>query len=88
MGLSGGYNEPLPDEVGISVIKHAFSKGITFFDTADVYGAANANEILVGKVTKDLLTHLLVYTLHTITNLIFNSYILLHATEKCTVVLC
>lgn len=50
MGLTGAYNEPLSDEVGISVIKHAFTKGITFFDTADVYGANHANEILVGKV--------------------------------------
>ncbi|XP_028754616.1 probable aldo-keto reductase 1 [Neltuma alba] len=53
MGLSGSYNEPLPDAVGISVIKHAFAQGITFFDTADVYGA-NANEILVGKALKEL----------------------------------
>lgn len=49
MGLSGGYNDPLPEEDGISIIKYAFNKGITFFDTADVYGAG-ANEILVGKV--------------------------------------
>ena len=48
-GLTGGYSDPLSDEEGISVIKHAFGKGITFFDTADVYGA-NANEIMVGKV--------------------------------------
>jgi aryl-alcohol dehydrogenase-like predicted oxidoreductase len=38
MGLSGIYNAPLPEEVGISIIKEAYSKGITFFDTADVYG--------------------------------------------------
>ncbi|KAF5454659.1 hypothetical protein F2P56_024307 [Juglans regia] len=49
MGLSGIYNDPVPEEVGISIIKYAFTKGITFFDTADVYGA-NANEVLVGKV--------------------------------------
>jgi len=30
-------------------LKDAFEKRITFFDTADVYGA-NANEVLVGKV--------------------------------------
>ncbi|KAF7817838.1 putative aldo-keto reductase 1 [Senna tora] len=39
------YNDPLPVEVGISITKHAFSKGITFFDSADAY----AEEILVGK---------------------------------------
>ncbi|KAF8392319.1 hypothetical protein HHK36_022661 [Tetracentron sinense] len=49
MGLSGVYNAPLSDEVGISIIKDAFNKGITFFDTADAYGA-NANEVMVGKV--------------------------------------
>lgn len=48
MGLTGAYNSPLSDEDGISIIKHAFNKGITFFDTADVYGG-NANEVLVGK---------------------------------------
>ena len=41
MGLPGGYSDPFPEEVGISIIKHAFNQGITFFDTSD---------ILVGKV--------------------------------------
>ena len=49
MGLSGSYNSPLSDEDGILVIKYAFSKGITFFDTADAYGP-HSNEILLGKV--------------------------------------
>ncbi|XP_061340392.1 probable aldo-keto reductase 1 isoform X2 [Gastrolobium bilobum] len=53
MGLTGVYNAPVTEEVGISLIKHAFSKGITFFDTADFYGA-HANEVLVGKALKDL----------------------------------
>lgn len=54
MTLSGAYNDPLPQEDAITVIKHAFTKGITFFDTADVYGANNANEILLAKVTISL----------------------------------
>ncbi|XP_061340515.1 probable aldo-keto reductase 1 isoform X2 [Gastrolobium bilobum] len=54
MGLSGAYNDPLPEEDGISVIKYAFSKGITFFDTADIYGTGGANEVLVGKTLKQL----------------------------------
>ncbi|KAG6703113.1 hypothetical protein I3842_07G067500 [Carya illinoinensis] len=53
MGLSGAYNSPLSDEDGISVIKYAFSKGITFFDTADIYGP-HTNEILLGKALKQL----------------------------------
>ncbi|KAK7285123.1 hypothetical protein RJT34_19883 [Clitoria ternatea] len=50
MNLSGAYNKAIPQEEGISIIKHAFSKGITFFDTSDIYGENHANEHLVGKV--------------------------------------
>ncbi|XP_043697787.1 probable aldo-keto reductase 1 [Telopea speciosissima] len=53
MGLTGIYNAPVSEDVGISIIKEAFSKGITFFDTADVYGV-HANEVLVGKALKQL----------------------------------
>ncbi|KAL4302095.1 hypothetical protein GQ457_10G013800 [Hibiscus cannabinus] len=53
MGLSGSYNDPVSDEVGISIIKHAFERGITFFDTADMYGQTK-NEVLVGKALKHL----------------------------------
>ncbi|KAK8589444.1 hypothetical protein V6N12_023840 [Hibiscus sabdariffa] len=53
MGLSWMYNDPVPDDVGISIIKHALHRGITFFDTSDVYGP-KTNEILVGKALKQL----------------------------------
>ncbi|KAM4108654.1 hypothetical protein ACB094_03G061200 [Castanea mollissima] len=53
MTLSGMYNSPLPEEDGIAVIKYAFSKGITFFDTSDFYGP-HTNEILLGKALKQL----------------------------------
>lgn len=56
MGLSGVYNSPLPEQDGISVIKYAFNKGITFFDTSDVYGP-HVNEILVGKVCSCLILY-------------------------------
>jgi len=49
MGVTGVYNSPLSEEDGITIIKDAYRKGVTFCDTADVYGT-NANEILVGKV--------------------------------------
>lgn len=49
MGLTGVYNDPVPEEDGIKIIKYAFNRGITFFDTSDVYGP-HTNEILVGKV--------------------------------------
>ncbi|XP_058213340.1 perakine reductase-like [Rhododendron vialii] len=54
MGLTGSYNSPVPEEDGIAILKHAFSKGITFFDTSDIYGADHANEKLVGKALKQL----------------------------------
>ena len=49
MGLTGSYNSPVEDDAGIAVITHAFRRGVTFFDTSDVYGP-HANEILLGKV--------------------------------------
>ncbi|KAA8537003.1 hypothetical protein F0562_029481 [Nyssa sinensis] len=54
MELTGGLSSAVPEEVGISIIKDAFNKGITFFDTADIYGVDHANEILVGKALKQL----------------------------------
>ncbi|KAF3320230.1 putative aldo-keto reductase 1 [Carex littledalei] len=53
MGLSYAYNSPVSDDDCISIIKHAFDSGITFFDTSDVYGP-HTNEILVGKALKHL----------------------------------
>ncbi|XP_050383774.1 probable aldo-keto reductase 1 [Argentina anserina] len=53
LGLTGVYNSPVSDEDGISIIVAAFNKGITFFDTADVYGP-HTNELLVGKALKQL----------------------------------
>lgn len=43
-------NTPLSHEAGCSIIKEAFNKGITFFDTSDLYGHEGDNEIMVGKV--------------------------------------
>ncbi|KAH7661420.1 Aldo-keto reductase protein [Dioscorea alata] len=53
MTLSGRYNKPLPEEEGITFLKYVFNQGITFFDTADVYGPYT-NEILIGKALKEL----------------------------------
>ncbi|XP_028073021.1 probable aldo-keto reductase 1 [Camellia sinensis] len=54
MGLTGIYNSPVSEEDGIAIIKYAYSRGITFFDTSDIYGVDHANEILVGKALKQL----------------------------------
>ncbi|GMP77172.1 hypothetical protein CsSME_00033537 [Camellia sinensis var. sinensis] len=51
-GLSGVYNDPLSHETGCSIIKEAFSKGVTFFDTSDHYGQNYDNEIMLGKALK------------------------------------
>ncbi|ESR33280.1 hypothetical protein CICLE_v10005337mg [Citrus x clementina] len=53
-GLSGIYNKPLSHEVGCSIIKETFNRGITLFDTSDVYGVDHDNEIMVGKALKQL----------------------------------
>ncbi|RDX85097.1 Perakine reductase, partial [Mucuna pruriens] len=53
-GLSGIYNAPLSHEEGCSIIKEVFNKGVTFFDTSDIYGHNHDNEIMVGKALKQL----------------------------------
>ena len=49
MGLSGGHYGPGVDRAqGIRMIRHAHERGVTFFDTAEVYGPY-VNEELVGE---------------------------------------
>jgi aryl-alcohol dehydrogenase-like predicted oxidoreductase len=48
MGLSYGYGPAVDKQQGISLIQSAFERGVTFFDTAEVYGPF-ANEELVGE---------------------------------------
>ncbi|MEZ0317907.1 MAG: aldo/keto reductase [Methylophilaceae bacterium] len=48
MNLSANYNGPVPKEQGIKTIRKAFENGVTFFDTAEVYGPY-INEELVGE---------------------------------------
>ena len=50
MSLSGVYGES-SDDAGIAIIREALDRGITFIDTADMYGAGH-NEELVGKAIK------------------------------------
>lgn len=49
-GLSGSLNTPLSHEEGCQIIKQAFIRGITFFDSSDLYGVDHDNEIMIGKV--------------------------------------
>ena len=48
MGLSFGYAPPVEKQQGIALIRGAYERGVTFFDTAEVYGAFT-NEELVGE---------------------------------------
>jgi aryl-alcohol dehydrogenase-like predicted oxidoreductase len=48
MGLSFGYAPPVERQQGIALIRGAYERGVTFFDTAEVYGAFT-NEELVGE---------------------------------------
>src|SRR4051812_16407383 len=48
MGLSASYGPPTERQEGIKVIRAAVDQGVTFFDTAEVYGPF-ANEELVGE---------------------------------------
>ncbi|CDP20182.1 unnamed protein product [Coffea canephora] len=54
MALSGILNDPIPEEDGIAIVKKAFNKGFTFFDTSNRYGIDNANECLIEKALKQL----------------------------------
>ncbi|MGB7190618.1 MAG: aldo/keto reductase [Acidobacteriaceae bacterium] len=48
MGMSSGYGPAKDTREMISVIRGAFERGVTFFDTAEVYGPFT-NETLVGE---------------------------------------
>ena len=48
MGLSHAYGPPVDKQAGISLVRAAVERGVTFFDTAEVYGPFT-NEELVGE---------------------------------------
>lgn len=48
MGLSHGYGPALSQQHAIELIRSAYEKGVTFFDTAEVYGPY-LNEEVVGE---------------------------------------
>ena len=47
MGLSFGYGPGVDRDSGVQMIRAAFERGVTFFDTAEAYGALN--EQMVGE---------------------------------------
>ncbi|NQE61696.1 aldo/keto reductase [Caulobacter sp. RHG1] len=48
MGLSFGYGPPTDKDTGVALIRGAFERGVTFFDTAQAY-SQGANEALLGE---------------------------------------
>jgi aryl-alcohol dehydrogenase-like predicted oxidoreductase len=46
MGLSYGYGPAVEKQQGISLIRSAFERGVTFFDTAEAYGPYKNEELL------------------------------------------
>ncbi|WP_260401969.1 aldo/keto reductase [Peribacillus simplex] len=48
MSISANYGPPADKDQGIKTIRTVYEKGVTFFDTAEVYGPFT-NEELVGE---------------------------------------
>jgi len=46
MGLSFGYGQPTEKNEAIKLVRSAYEQGITFFDTAEVYGPFTNEELL------------------------------------------
>jgi aryl-alcohol dehydrogenase-like predicted oxidoreductase len=61
MGLSHGYGQPVLREDGIKLIRSAVERGVTFFDTAEVYGPYT-NEELVGEALLPLRDEVVIAT--------------------------
>lgn len=61
MPLSSGYGQPPDRQSAIALIREAVDRGVTFFDTAEVYGPF-ANEELVGEALRPVRDHVVIAT--------------------------
>jgi aryl-alcohol dehydrogenase-like predicted oxidoreductase len=61
MGISQSYGTPPGREVGIELIRAAFEQGVTFFDTAEVYGPFR-NEEIVGEALAPMRAEVVIAT--------------------------
>ncbi|PLW76296.1 aldo/keto reductase [Cohaesibacter celericrescens] len=50
--LGADWGAPLAEDAGLAILETALQKGVTFFDTADVYGGGKS-ELLIGKFLKN-----------------------------------
>src|SRR5580658_234741 len=61
MGISFGYATALSKEDGVALIRAAVERGVTFFDTAEVYGPF-VNEEVVGEALRPFLDQVVIAT--------------------------
>src|SRR5271155_510600 len=61
MGLSFGLGPATDKQAGMGVIRSAFERGVTFFDTAEGYGPFT-NELLVGEAIEPIRDQVIVAT--------------------------
>jgi aryl-alcohol dehydrogenase-like predicted oxidoreductase len=61
MGMSSGFGPGIDKAEGIKVIRAAFDRGVTFFDTAEVYGPY-VNEELVGEALRSVRNQVVIAT--------------------------
>ena len=61
MGLSFGYGPATERQQAIILIRTAFDRGVTFFDTAEAYGPF-ANEELIGEALEPFRKHVVIAT--------------------------
>src|SRR6476619_5440824 len=61
MGLRFDYGSPVSREDGIALLRAAVERGVTFFDTAEVYGPFT-NEELVGEALTPLRDQVVIAT--------------------------
>lgn len=60
MGLSFGYGAGVDRTAGVQLIRQAFERGVTLFDTAEAYGALN--EEMVGEALKPVRDQVVIAT--------------------------
>ncbi len=61
MGISQSYGTPLPKAEAVTLIRAAVERGVTFFDTAEVYGPFT-NEGIVGEALKPVRDQVVIAT--------------------------
>jgi aryl-alcohol dehydrogenase-like predicted oxidoreductase len=61
MGISFGYGRAATHDEGIAIIRAAFERGVTFFDTAEAYGPFT-NEELVGEALRPIRDQVVIAT--------------------------